>query len=89
MKANKIIIPISAIILLFLISIVLFTARYNLLEWFNNTFNYKSISELNMTNEEKKEDFKYFYDTIISSCPLIDEQKNTMKLILKIINLNI
>lgn len=60
------------------ISIILssfFILRNKIMNYINNTLFYKEISVLNLTTDEKIADFEEFYNNIIESVPLLDEQE--------------
>lgn len=67
---------ISCIICISFILLDFFIFRYKIITYVNNTLFYKETSVLNLTTDQKIADFEEFYNNIIESVPLLDEQEN-------------
>ena len=67
-----------AVIIFFITSFVslsillIYIFRFSIKELFNNTFPPKAISSLDLTQEQKIEDFEFLYDTVVSSMTSLD-----------------
>ena len=77
-KKRKKSIPLVAIILIILtvILVVVFTFyafRYSVLKIYYTKIAYDKVTELNLSTEEKLEDFEFMFDTLISGMPLLEE----------------
>lgn len=63
------------IIFISIILLSFFILRTKIMNYINNSLFYKEISVLNLTTDEKIADFEEFYNNIIESVPLLDEQE--------------
>ena len=55
--------------------ITLYILRYNIMNYINNTLFIKEISTLNLTKEQKMQDFEEFYNNIMESDPSLGDQE--------------
>lgn len=70
---KKVIIMIGVLWVCLCLAFVLISFKYEIKKIFNNIFSPTEITSLNLTEEEKLEDFNFFFDTVTSSIPMIDE----------------
>jgi len=73
---KKVFISVGIIWGLICIVFVVFLFRYDIKIIFNNIFVADKTKTINLTEKQKLEDFDFFYDTIISSVPMIDEYES-------------
>jgi len=66
---------ICSIITIFFILSTFFLLRNEIMDFINNTLLYKETYSLNLTTDQKTADFEEFYNTIVESVPLLDEQE--------------
>lgn len=62
----------TALAIIALLFLSIYMVRYSIKDAINNIFPPTEISSLNLSQEEKIEDFEYFYDTVVSSMTSID-----------------
>jgi C-terminal processing protease CtpA/Prc len=73
-KRKKRVQDIIAVILLFIIIAgVLYSSRYIIKRIFYSKFPPEAATSIGLTEEQKLEDFRYVYDTMTQSMPMIDE----------------
>lgn len=71
-RNKKIVMTFFILIFLFILLSVIYMARYTLKSLFNSVFSPSKITSVDLTETEKMEDFEFFYNTVITSMPGID-----------------
>lgn len=71
-RKRKIVMVFLVLIFVFLILSLFYMARYTIKSIFNSIFPPTEVATVNLTEDEKIEDFEYLYNTIINSMPSID-----------------
>ncbi len=69
---KKVIVALLIILSLFMALSVVYMARFTIKAAYNSVLPPAEITSVDLTEDEKAEDFEYFYNTVISSVPSID-----------------
>lgn len=76
-RSRKLVMVCFVLIVAFIFLSVLYMARYTIKSLFNSVFPPAEVTSVDLTKDEKIEDFEYLYNVIVNSMPCIDNYEDT------------